>query len=33
MCHAKHDIVIIAGELAIGMANRVVIRGRQIIAE
>jgi hypothetical protein len=33
MCHAKHDIVIIAGEPAIGMANRVVIGGTQLAAE
>jgi hypothetical protein len=33
MCHAKHEIVIATVDPAIGMANRVVIRGRLITAE
>ena len=33
MCHAKHDIVIVTIDPAIGMTNSVVIRGRPITAE
>ena len=33
MCHAEHDIVIVTVDPAIGMGDRVVIRGRQTTAE